>query len=259
MSIDGVVHYLLDRARVDVALVKITEPTKDSYVIAIETDVTGTGPIGTRVSPMELDLTYEGKCFAKLRTPELQTHWWGGAKVKVEEQKVQILDMATYRDYVQSVLVSKETGFHLENGVCTIRALGIGIPCTYRLRVPIRGMMGLAGTVTKVERSRLDQEHIAVTARLQNPSPVEMDHGMSSFEFRNTTGELISLLKGDVKIVRGDFEVKLEGKLERSFTPTPKGKLVGVGVDGDSWCKETIKYISLDVNIPTECAAALSA
>ncbi|KEY70402.1 hypothetical protein S7711_06570 [Stachybotrys chartarum IBT 7711] len=255
MNIDTIIGFLLDRTTVEVDLVRITEATENAYNITIETRVSGTGPISSTVSPMHLDLAYNGTRFAKMHMPEITTRW-RGTEVKVREQKVEILDMATYKDYVRSVMVAEHSGFQLENGVCTITALGITIPCTYRLRIPIRGMMGPAAALTKVERREGDV--LAVTVKLSNPSPVELDHGLSIFEFRNMTGHLMGTLKGDVKIVRGDFEVQLEGKLEKGITPTDKARLVGKEVEGDTWCNETIKYIDLVVDVTPEVQEVLS-
>jgi hypothetical protein len=173
---------------------------------------------------MSLDLAYNGSRFAKMEMPEITTRW-KGTEVKVREQRVEILDMATYKDYVRSVMVNDESAFTLENGICTITALGISIPCTYRLKIPIRGMKGPAATLAKVERREGDV--LAATVLLHNPSPVELDHGLSTFEFRNMTGHLLGLLKGHVKIVRGDVTIQLEGKVERGIEPTDKARLVG--------------------------------
>lgn len=190
---------------------------------------------------MELDLTFDGFCFGKINLPEVKTSIWG-AKVPIEGQRIHILDMTTYKSFVRSLMVNDETRFQLENGVCTIKSLGIIAHCNYCLDIPIRGMSGPKFNIKNAERNG---KEVILTLIVHNPSPVEIDHGACIFDLRNTNDESLMELRGNLKIVRGDFEVVLRGKSKKGVIPTDKARLVGTGVEGKSWCRETIQYLDV--------------
>lgn len=219
-----------------------------SFCITIESRVTGTGPVCSTVSAVELELTFNGCCFGKLRLPEVKTSLWG-TKVAIREQKLQILDMAVFKAYMRSVIINNDTCFQLENGECTIRSFGVVAHCSYCLDIPTPGMMGPKATLQKVCRDGCDT---TLTLKFHNPSPVELDHGTTIFELRNCKGESLAEFRGALDIVRGDFDVVLRGRLKSGATASRELRLVGVGVDSDTWCKETAGYFEVALEIRPE-------
>lgn len=189
---------------------------------------------------MEVDLTYNGSCFSKMHLPELQTSW-GGMDIIVQKQHVKIVDMAAYMEYVRSVMLDQETGFRLENGCCTISALGLSVNSAYGLDVPMKGMDGLQGKIKELERK--DGALLVVTVTFHNPSPVEIDHGMSIFELQTASGQAMARLRGGFKTERGVFDLVLEGEQIQGVEATDSVNFVGIGVEGDSWCNQTIPMI----------------
>lgn len=92
----------------------------------------------------------------------------------VKEQAVQVLNMGVFKSFIHSVSVGNEACFQLENGVCDIKALGVVAHCNYSVEVPIRGMMGLKATLTRLHANG---EDIDTTLEFYNPSPLEIEHG----------------------------------------------------------------------------------
>lgn len=216
--------------------------------MTIESRVSGTGPIGSNISAMDLDLTFNGFSFGKLHLPSVHTSLWG-AKVTIPNQTIKITDMAIYKAFIRSVLVDTETCFQLENGTCTIKALGITAHCNYCLEIPIMGMMGPKTVVKNVEKD--GDGHLRVIVDVQNPGPVEIQHGWSLFELRNDKGETVADLEGDFELKRGWSEVVLAGKLRdgAAFAATEKSRLVARGVEGSTWCNETIQFIDTSLEL----------
>ncbi|KAF7551961.1 hypothetical protein G7046_g7565 [Stylonectria norvegica] len=250
---DTVIQYLINRSRLEVSRVKISNPTEDSYSISIESRVSNTGPISSTISSMELELVFNGCCFGRMTLPEVKTSFWG-TKVVVSDQRINISDMAIYKSFVRSILVSDETSFQLENGACTIKALGITAHCNYCIDIPIKGMRGPQVTLKKLVRNR---DTITAVFHISNPSPVEVDHGTCVFELRNDQGETMAELKGELRIVRGEADFTLRGTTPTGVAPSKKARLVGLGVDGNSWCNETVRYIDAVMDVKPEFVKVL--
>ncbi|KPM37207.1 hypothetical protein AK830_g9373 [Neonectria ditissima] len=254
---DSVLQRLIDRASLELSRISISHATEDSFSLAIETRINGTGPISSTISPMVLDLTFNDCAFGKLALPEVRTGFWG-TKVVVPEQTINITDMATYRAFVRSIMVDDDTSFRLENGECTIRALGLTAHCDYSLDVPLRAMKGPRVTLRAVSRS--GDDGIAATFRMHNPSPVELDHGsVCAFELRNDQGQRLADLRGELRIVRGRFDFTLHGTTRNGVAPSDKLRLVGVGVDGSSWCNDTVQHLDAVIAVSPEFAGQLRA
>ena len=197
---------------------------------------------------MEVDLTYNGSCFGRLSLPAIKTNY-GGATVKIDRQKFNITDMPVYLAYVQSTIVNKEATFELQNGACKIRAMGLRAKCEFRQKVPIPGMNGPKITVASTQRSDRD---ITMEIVVHNPSPVEMNHGTTILELRNEAGEALADMKGDLDISRGDTSIVLTGRLRDGAVLSKQMRLVGKGVEDNSWCNETIKFIDVVVDLSPE-------
>lgn len=205
---------------------------------------------------MEIDLTFNGTSMGKVKLPQMVTSFWG-TKVSVPAQRVKIADMTTYRAFVHSTIVNDDMSFRLENGKCTINSLGLTANCTYSTEVALKGMGGPRMTLANLDR---EGDEITVTSTVYNPSPTEIDNGVSRFELRNTNGETMAELRGVLKIVRGTFDFTLQGKLKPSAVLlSNKMRLVAVGVEDKTWCNETIQSIQATVDVDPKFSKLLQA
>lgn len=197
---------------------------------------------------MDLDLTFNGFTFGKLHLPSVHTSLWG-TKVTIANQTIKITDLAIYKAFIRSIIVDNETCFQLENGTCTIKALGVTAHCNYCLEIPILGMMGPRTVLKRIEKD--GDGHVRVAVDVQNPGPVEIQHGWSLFELRNDKGETVADLEGDFELKRGWSELALSGKLREGapLAATENSRLVVRGVESSSWCNETIQFIDTALSL----------
>ncbi|KAK3946196.1 hypothetical protein QBC46DRAFT_369102 [Diplogelasinospora grovesii] len=236
---DTIVQYILDQSKLDVTLIGIKNATHDSFHLSIESRVTGTGPIGATMAPMEVDLTFDKACFGKLMLPEVRTRP-GGTQVNIYDQPIKIINMAAFKRFVESLMRDEHLVLTLDNGACTIKAMFLTGRCTYRKDVHIKGMNG---PPTKISRTDEGTNILAV----HNQSPLEIDHGVSLFEIRDGD-TVLAELKGPMQIKRGGFEftqnITRRDKPVSASNPTGNVLLVGTGVeDNSAWTNETLKYI----------------
>ncbi|KAL0940972.1 uncharacterized protein CTRU02_203735 [Colletotrichum truncatum] len=243
---EAITQAILNRSKLEVELIKITQPTEDSFVMTIESKVTGTGPMGATMQPMTVDMMFNGACFGKLDLPEVKTKS-SGTMVIVTDQHIKILDRNAFMAFVKAIMCDDNLILRLDNGNCTIKALGLSANVKYSKDVHITGMKGpKLAQVNSAPRG----SGFANTMKVYNPSPLEIDHGVSMFELRNEgSGEVLAELKGDLKIVRGEFEITMEGTLNKGTKPSDKAVMVGLGTQEKNWCSETIKNINCPFSV----------
>lgn len=224
-----------------------------TYNMSIDCRVTRTGPVSSNVSAMDLDLMFDGFVFGRLRLPKIRTSYWG-AKVMVENQTIEIIDLPTYKMFVRSVILNDETSFQLEHGNCTISAMGLTNHCDFNLDLSMGGMGGLPVTLKKLHR---DGDSITTIFEFNNTSPVEIDHGLCKFDMVNDRGQTLATLEGDFKLVHGKSKVTFQGTVCEGAMPSDKVRLMGVGTDQLTWCNETIKFIDSVFDMDERFADAL--
>ncbi|CAM1503878.1 Fc.00g014690.m01.CDS01 [Cosmosporella sp. VM-42] len=256
-TMDSIIQYLLNRSKLEVTRVRISNPTEKTFTIGIECRVNGTGPVSSTISPMELDLMFNGDAFGKLKLPQVRTSFWG-TKVVVEAQTIEIKNQLAYLMFMRSIFVDDETSFELENGECSITAMKITAHCNYCLGIPLRGMGGPQISLKKLSRTGWD---VAATFEFVNPSPVEIDHGRCVFELRYGEEQRgVALLQGDFKLVQGKFILDLDGLVKNWAVPSSKARLVGISaVGGQSWANESIKFIDSVFDLGSDFAKVLTA
>lgn len=204
--------------------------------------VTGTGPMGATMSPMIVDMVFNDQPWGKLQLPEVNTKS-GGTDVIVQEQEVKITNQESFRAFVKALMLDEELVLVLDNGDCHITAKVMGWPLksnvTYKKRLVIKGMKG-------PRLSLVDTTADKNTMKVYNPSPLEIDHGVSMFDIVDSDGQVVAEEKGQLNIVRGDFDSTLgiTFKPGKKVAPGTKLKLVGKGTEKDSWMNDTLKYIN---------------
>lgn len=208
--------------------------------MALVSRVTNTGPTSATMAPMVVDLVFGGVPWGKLQLPEIITAP-GGADIICDAQEVAITNQESFRAFVKALMLDDDLVLGLDNGDCQIssKVLGFGMKSqvVYKKDLALKGMKG--PKVTLVETTA-DSNTMKVT----NPSPVEIDHGVSMFDILDGD-DVVANLKGQLNIVRGDADTKLGITFTgKKVEAGKKLKLVGKGTEDDSWMNDTLQYIN---------------
>lgn len=213
--------------------------------------LTDTGPVSATMAPMIVDLCFGGHAWGKLQLPEVITAS-SGAEIIVAEQQVQITNQEAFRAFVRALMLDEELVLTLDNGDCHIASKILGFTArsnvVYKKNLMIKGMRGPVVTLVETVGGKN-------TIKVANPSPLELDHGVSLFDVV-AGNEVVAHLKGPLYIVRGSFDSTLDvtftGKKVEKGT---KVKLVGKGTEKESWMNETLKYISTEFEVNEQFAS----
>lgn len=214
--------------------------------------VTGTGPTSATMAPMVVDLVFGGVPWGKLQLPEIVTAS-SGTEVVVQEQEVKITNQDAFRGFVKALMLDEELVLTLDNGDCQITSKIMGFAMkskvVYKKDLIIKGMQG--PKVTLVETTA-DKN----TMKVLNPSPLEIDHGVSIFDVVDEAGTVLAELKGQLNIMRGTFDSTLDVVFKGSkVSPGTKAKLVGKGTENQSWMNDTLKYINTEFEVTEQFAS----
>lgn len=215
--------------------------------------VTNTGPTSATMSPMAVDLVFNAVPWGVLQLPSVVTTPTG-TTVLCAEQVVRITNQAAFRAFVRALMRDEQLVLTLDNGECRIASKIFGFTArtsvVYRKDLVIRGMGGpvvaLAGVAGEGREGRN-------TLRVANPSPLEIDHGVSCFNVVKGDGEgvVVARLRGPLYMVRGDFDSTLDITFVEGVKVAPgeKVRLVGTGTEKESWMNETLKYIDSEFEV----------
>ncbi|CAN8104325.1 unnamed protein product [Discula destructiva] len=247
---DTIVKFILDRSKVTVEHIKITQATQDTLTMSLVNRVTGTGPTSATMAPMVVDLCFGGAAWGKLQLPEIVTSS-SGTDVICAEQEVAITNQEAFRAFVRALMLDDELVLKLDNGDCHIASKILGYTSNtnvvYKKDLVIKGMRG--PQVTLVDTSGGKN-----TLKVVNPSPLEIDHGVSMFDIMQGD-EAVAELKGPLYIVRGNFDSTLDITFKgNKVAPGSKVKLIGKGTEKDSWMNDTLKYINSEFEVSEELA-----
>lgn len=203
--------------------------------MSLEGRVTGTGPIPATMAPMDVDLIFKGTCFGKFQLPQVQTRF-GGTQINVYDQTIKVLDMPAFHGFVNSIMSDEDAVLTLDNGHCSITSFGMRGKCTYRKDIALRGMRGPTTRIVDVADGM-------ATIVVTNPSALEIDHGIVTFDVRTREGERIAQLKGPLVITRGECEINMAivpGQQKPLALDTTT--MVGMGCEKEAWTNETIQF-----------------
>lgn len=207
--------------------------------------LTNTGPTSATLSPMVVDLCFGGQAWGKLQLPEITTSS-SGTDIICTEQEIKITNQDSFRAFVKALMLDDELTLSLDNGDCHIssKIMGMTLKSTivYKQDLVIRGMGG-----PKV--SLVDTSAGKNTIKVANPSPLELDHGVSMFDIVDAaSGDAVASLKGQLTIVRGSFDATLDITFQgKKVAPDAKLRLVGKGTEKQSWMNDTLQYINQDL------------
>lgn len=218
--------------------------------------LTGTGPTSATMAPMTVDLVFGGVVWGKLQLPEVVTAS-SGADIIVAEQEVKILNQDAFRSFVKALMLDDELVLTLDNGDGQIASKVMGFTMkskvAYKKDLVIKGMRGPQITLVQTTADKN-------TMKVINPSPLEIDHGVSLFEIVDaSSGASLADLKGQLNIVRGNFDSSLAITFKggNKLTPGSKVRLVGKGTEKQSWMNDTLKYINSEFEVTEQFASFL--
>jgi len=251
---DAIVQAILNRSKLEVTLIKITDATADTFVISVESKTTETGPLGATLSPMTVDMIGPGGAFGKLDLPEVKTSS-KGALVNVTNQTVKILDLQAYNAYTKALQLDEKFTMSLDNGAGTIKALGMKSKIVYKKGVTFLGMDGPQSSILKTEI--LGDGQFKNTMKIVNPSPVEIDLGSAVFEIKNAAGEVLAEQTANVFIVRGETIYQATGTVKQKGN-VDRVSLVGVPASKAGTClEETLRNFNVPITLTPELITLL--
>ncbi|KAJ2906951.1 hypothetical protein MKZ38_009814 [Zalerion maritima] len=154
-----------------------------SFTMELKTHVSAAGPVSATMSAMTVDLFYGDVSLGKLELPEVCTSF-GGFELHVLAQKITILDMNSFKSFVTDIMLKLKT-----------------LAC-------------MGGPKVKMVRTEsLGGGKIKNTMVVENPSPLELSHVITSFKLISQGGETVATVNGDLLIKRGDFETEATGEV----------------------------------------------
>ncbi|KAF3766341.1 hypothetical protein M406DRAFT_330169 [Cryphonectria parasitica EP155] len=261
---DTIVSMVVNRSTVTVEHINIKKATPDSLTMSLVNRVTGTGPTSATMSPMVVDLVFGGVAWGKLQLPEVVTSP-SGTDIVCAEQEVAITDQKAFRAFVKALTWDEELRLTLDNGDCRITTKIMGFQVNsnivYSKELLIKGM---GGPKVSLVRTGGGQN----TVRVENPSPLEIDHGVSMFEVVVVDGNgngngngkgdgvVAARLRGGLIIVRGACECTMDITFTGvKVAPGTKARLIGRGTEAQSWMNDTLQYIDSELEVTEQFAA----
>jgi len=251
---DAIVQAILNLSKLEVSLIKIEDATPDSFLMTIESKVTHTGPVSATQSPLTVDMIGPAGVFGKLNLPEVKTKS-SGTFVNIPPQLIKIVDHNAYQAFVKSIQLDEKLTLRLDNGVGTIKALGMKSNIIYKKNVELNGMNG---PKTELVKTTPIEGGFKNTIKIYNPSPLEIDLGQNTFEFVDESGQVIAEQSGHLDISRGESYHEVTGIVKAKSTGG-KIRYVGKDVEKESWLKTSIKYYNTPITLTPEMTSLVSA
>ena len=232
-------------SKLEVLHIRITNPTQTQFNMFIQVKVLNTGPMAATMAAMTVAMIGAKGIFGKLELPEVKTKS-SGVVVDVPDQVIQILDMEAFLAFVNSIQTDETVSLILDNGKTTIKALGLTSNIVYKKKVDFLGMNGPKMDI--IETKDLGEGKFKNTMKMHNPSPVEIDLGTPSFNFKDPTGAVIAEQSGKVHITRGEYVYDATGSV-KGKGDTSKIVLSGIDTDQDAWTKKTVQFFEMPVTL----------
>jgi hypothetical protein len=220
--------------------------------MSMESLVANTGPFGATMSAMTVDMVGSAGTFGHLNLPGIKTSSSGTA-VKVDSQRIKIVNMEAYKAFVKSIMLDEELILRLDNGHARIKSWGMSANIVYQKEVKLKGMRGPKTIMVKTEVEG-GGKRFKNTMKAINPSSLELDLGTLRYEFQNEDGVKIAEQKGKVYLMRGESAVFMEGTTA-GVAPKGKTRIVSLDVEEDNWHNETIPFFNTEVELTEEFVA----
>lgn len=252
---NSIVQAILNKSKLEVSLFRVTQATPDSFVMAVESKTTDTGPLSATLSPMTVDLVGPKGPFAKLDLPEIKTTS-KGAVVNIPDQLIKVTDMDAYIAYNKSLQLDETLTMYLDNGVGTIKAMAMKHSIVYKKPIHMQAMDGPQSSILKTDI--LGDGKFKNKMRIVNPSPLELDMGSVTFAFKNAAEEILATQQANIFIVRGETVYEATGEVKQKGDVS-RVSLVGLEAEKDSWIRTTIKFFDVPIRLTPEMEQLLKA
>jgi len=254
---DAIVQAILNKSKLDVTLIKIEQAPEDTFVMDIESRTYDTGLAPATLQPMTVDMVGPKGAFAKLDLPEVRTNI-KGADVNITGQLIKIEDMDAYYAFSRSIQLDEHFSMMLDNGVGQIKALGLlRANITYKKQVDMRGMDGPQTEVLKTEV--LADGTFKNSMRITNPSPLEIELGNVTMDFKSASGEVLATQEAEIYIKRGETLYEATGKVVAKGDVTNVHLVGGEELTKKSWLKITLSNFDVPVKLSSELEGLLKA
>lgn len=201
---------------------------------------------------MTMDLSGPGGIFGRLQMPELKLTPTE-TKIDIVRQRIQITDINAFLELSRVLTQEKKTQMSLVNGVGTVKILGyFSFPIKFQKTCEVIGMDG-----PRTEFINASPDGRSVTAKIYNPSPLEMDLGDAVFECKNAEGRVLATQRGAIRIMRGESEHVVSMEINAPEDMETVGdistlRMVGKEVTGDSWLSRGIQHYDVELPVSEE-------
>jgi len=254
---DAIVQAILNGSKLDVSLIKITDATADSFVMSIDSRTYNTGVAPATLKPMTVDMIGPKGTFGTLNLPEVKTSM-KGADVIIHDQLIKITDMDAYLAFNKSIQLDNSLSMLLDNGAGQIKALGfLKANITYKKQVDMLGMDGPQTEILKTEV--LGDGTFKNTMKITNPSPVEIDMGEVTMQYKTATGEILAEQTAKIFIVRGETIYEATGKVLAKGNADSLHLVGGEEVGKKTWMQNTLNNFDVPITLTPELKSLLSA
>ncbi len=228
-------------------------------MMEIEGRVTNIGPIGATLLPMTVALVGPIGKFADIRLPQIKL-LPSGTDIHVPQQHIEITDHKAFHAFVKSIMVDEHTSLTLDNGGHgKIKAMFMTTNVNFCKVVKIKGMNGPKIELMRTSPGADGKGEFFNTFNIKNPSPLEIYIDRGTFLCLDSTSSVVAELYGELDIVRGNANYEMAGTVKmKAKEPQYEIRLIGTDVTQDSWMKQAIKYIDMQVILTPAMTELLS-
>jgi len=253
---DAIVQGILNKSKLEVSLIRITNPTEDTFTMEIESRTTNTGVAPAVLAPMTVEMVGPKGVFGYLDLPEVKTNS-KGADVNIPAQHIKITDLDAYKAYSKSIQLDEDTSMYLDNGKGTIKALGfLSANIVYKKEVEMKAMDGPMTEILKTEVTGPDT--FKNTMKITNPSPVEIDMGPVTMQYKNASGQVLAEQTADIFIRRGETIYEATGKVVAKGDISSVSLVGGSELTRKSWISHTLEIFDVPIPLSDEMHGLLS-
>ena len=220
---------------------------KSSFSLSLECRVTNTGPFTATMTAMSVDMVGPQGKFGRLELPEM-TFTENGGHVRVENQRIHILDMNPFIAFTKALMQQEKTLLTIENGKPKMKVVGMKVDIDFRKTIEIAGLNG-----PRTEFVGADED--VVTMKMYNPSPLELDFGLCSFDFKDPdqVRTVLATITGDLFITRGEsaYDFKVTAKTKPGGAIAAMA-MIGAEARADSWVRQIMQHFHVSLPLTRE-------
>jgi len=253
---DAIVQAILNKSKLAVSLIRITDATEDSFIMQVESNTYNTGITSATLAPMTVEMVGPEGVFGYLNLPEVKTSS-KGADVNISPQHIKITNMEAYKAFSTAIQLDEEVTMTLDNGDGNIKALlGLTAKVVYKKEVTMKGMDGPYTEIVKTVVTGPDT--FTNTMKITNPSPVEIQLGPVTMQYKNAAGVVLAEQSADIFIRRGETIYEATGKVLSKGDVSSVSLVGGSELSKKSWLTFTLSLFDIPIQLSSELHGLLS-